>query len=71
MGAPSTTSSVSGWILTVVVYEQTIGVANPSAYTRWSMASLDVVFTLGGMLFGWAALQAGLSRRRTTPSLAS
>jgi hypothetical protein len=52
------TNGVSG-----LSYEEAIGVANPSAYTRWSMASLEVVFALGAAFFGWAAIRAQLSRR--------
>jgi hypothetical protein len=53
--------------LTGLTYEEALGVANPSAYTRWSSIGVDAVFTLGAALFGWAALRAQLSRRRGTP----
>jgi hypothetical protein len=53
--------------LTGLTYEEALGVANPSAYTRWSSIGIDAVFTLGAALFGWAALRAQLSRRRRTP----
>jgi hypothetical protein len=52
------TNGVSG-----LSYEEAIGAASPSAYTRWSMASLEVVFALGAAFFGWAAIRAQLSRR--------
>ncbi len=41
--------------LTGLTYQQAIGQAHPSAYTLWSLASIDVYFLLGGILFGIAA----------------
>jgi len=47
--------------LTGLSDEQVLGTADPSAYTIWSTIGIDAFFTLGGLLFGWAALR---SRRR-------
>jgi hypothetical protein len=41
--------------LTGLTYEQTIGQAHPSAYTIWSLNSIDAYFLIGGILFGVAA----------------
>jgi uncharacterized protein DUF3995 len=41
--------------LTGLTYEQALGQAHPSAYTLWSLASIDVYFLIGGILFGVAA----------------
>jgi hypothetical protein len=41
--------------LTGLTYQQAIGQAHPSAYTLWSLASIDVYFLAGGILFGVAA----------------
>lgn len=53
--------------LTGLTYEQTLGQAHPSAYTLWSIDSIDVYFLLGGILFGIAAwtLRHEVERRRS------
>jgi hypothetical protein len=45
--------------LTRLSYEETLGSAHPSAYTLWSSAAIDVVFLVGGVLFGRAARLTG------------
>ncbi|MBY8877415.1 DUF3995 domain-containing protein [Actinacidiphila acidipaludis] len=53
--------------LTGLTYKQELGVAHPSAYTIWSGTSIDLYFTLGGILFLLAAICHRRSRRRATP----
>jgi hypothetical protein len=42
--------------LTGLTYEQVTGIADPSAYTKWSGVGIDLIFLTGGVLFGLAAL---------------
>jgi hypothetical protein len=42
--------------LTGLTYEQVTGIADPSAYTKWSGVGIDVIFLTGGVLFGLSAL---------------
>jgi len=49
--------------LTGLSYEQELGVAHPSAYTLISGSAIDLYFALGGVLFLWAAVAHGRSRR--------
>jgi hypothetical protein len=49
--------------LTGLTYKQELGVAHPSMYTLCSTSSIDLYFTLGGVLFLLAALAHRRSRR--------
>jgi hypothetical protein len=53
--------------LTGLSYEQSIGTARPSAYTVWSLSTIEAYFLAGGLLFGRAARRAG-RRRPTDPA---
>lgn len=56
--------------LTGLTYKQELGVEHPSAYTLWSTSSIDVYFTLGGVLFLMATIAHRRSRRRAAPEAA-
>jgi hypothetical protein len=45
--------------ITGLTDEQVLGTAHPSTYTLMSTASIDAYFTLGGVLYGWAARATG------------
>ncbi len=50
--------------LTGLSYEQTLGTADPSAYTLWSSTAVDLLFFVGGILFTDAARLVGRRRAR-------
>lgn len=57
------TSGLAANGITGLTYEQVTGSANPSANTMWSGRAIDWYFTLGGLLFGAAALTYRHTRR--------
>lgn len=54
--------------LTGLTYQQELGEAHPTAYTLWSGTAIDLYFTLGGVLFLFAAIAYGRVRRRRRPA---
>ena len=54
--------------LSGLTYQQELGEAHPTAYTLWSGTAIDLYFTLGGVLFLFAAIVYRRVRRRRWPA---